>query len=185
MTDKIVYWIPGTNNSGQTLQYRPVGSSTWVSTSLLPAMTDTYVISGIDNELYECKIVSTCADSSTQESSLMNTFLTSGLSWTFQALSAHDIKISWNFPSITHITHIDVAIYLGNTLIEAQGFSSSQTGQYVFSGLTSSTGYSLVYGVNFTQQTFPENPYTVGEITYLTPTQSLTQYKRRFNILTF
>ena len=135
--------------------------------------------------MYECRIVSTCADNSTQESTIINTFLSSGLSWSFQTLSANDIKISWNFPTIVHITHIDVAIYLGNTLIEAQGFSPSTTGQYVFSGLTSSTGYTLVYGVNFTQQTFPENPYVVGEIDYLTPTQSLTQYKRRFNILTF
>lgn len=185
MTDKIVYWTPGTNNSGQTLQYRSVGSSTWVSSALLPAMTSSYVIRGLDNELYECKVVSTCANSSTQESVLMKTFLTSGNSWTVNALGANIVRVFWNFPSIVHITQINVALYLGNTQLSSQSFSPSQTGQHMFSGLTTSTGYTVMYGLKFDAQTFPENPYTVGAINYLTPTQSLTEYKRLYNIMTF
>ena len=186
MTDKILFWNPGSNNVGQKILYRVVGTTTWSESPMLSHSANMYVLSGTDNVLYECKVLTTCANSVTPiESPIIKTFLTSGLSWTITTLNSTSIMISWNFPSITHLGQLTVGIYLGNTLIETQTFPATQSNSYVFTGLTPSTGYTVLYGSTFTEQTYPENPYTIGLVNYLTPTQSLTEYKRLFNIQTY
>lgn len=183
MTTIQLYWTPSSGNTGQTIYYKPTGTSTW-SNIPIASYLNTYVLAGLtNNKMYDIKVNSTCGGSEI-EMPVTKKFTVSGVDWTFATLSTTNIKIAWNFSSISNIASIKFSIYQGVTLIETQTVAPSLNGMYIFSGLTTNTVYQIVYGVTYTTaMSFPEEVYTAG-IGYLTPTQTLTEYKRQISKLT-
>ena len=189
VSDNTVQWTPALNNIGQKVAYRLTGTTTWSYSDVLLPQVNTLSVAGnsknplLQNALYDFQILSLCQTN--QVSSIVRYFSVSGLSFNSHAMGADTIYIGWNLPDISNITSIKVSLYLGLTLINSHTFSSSTSGNYVFTGLTTSTAYTVVYGCTFNTQSFPQLPYNTGTASYLTANQSLTEFKNQSLVLTY
>lgn len=187
ITNFKILWNTGVNSTGQVLAYRLTGTNVWsYSNSLLPQVNSFDFSTNnilLQNALYDLKIVSACTTA--QESPIIQYFNLSTISWSFMAISGTSIKAMWNFPNITNVTKINISVYQGTTLIQTHISMPSSIGQYIFMGLTSSTGYTIVYGLEFNAQTFSEVLYPASSLEYLTPAQSLTKYNKKINLYTY
>jgi hypothetical protein len=178
-----ISWNPGSDNSGQQIYYRQIGAANWNLTSVQSATANTYTFNTlVPNDMYEFKVQNVC-NGNYLDSALLNKFSIVPASFNISALSTSDIKISWGLSRIANIQSINISLYLGLTLVSTVNLPASALGNYVFSGLTTNTIYTIVYGLTYIGTSQPESTYTAG-IGFLTTLDSQSRYLRTLDVKT-
>lgn len=183
INDLTVTWIPSFGNTSQSICYKPTGTSL-CNTVIVNTFANNYTFTGlIPNQMYDIKIETVC-ESNVLTSTVGKMFNISENDWSFVTLGMDSLKVNWNFASISNVSNIKLFLYDGATLVTSQIITPSLSSSFIFTGLTTNTNYEIVYGLVYNSAvTFPET-YPVDH-TFLTPTQSLTEYKRNIFISTF
>ena len=158
-----------------SLKYRPLGTTTWLSTNIAPAnpIPTTFltpVISNVgENTVYELQLYNNCGSSLSQ--SVIYKKITRNCPTLLEyGAVVTDTSISINFPlanTITpisnHIVDIVVSIYQGVTLINSTILTPNATNNVTFTSLTQSTTYTIKHKINYTASDNPVGTYTGGD----------------------
>jgi hypothetical protein len=142
MAQQALKWTPagGVNSTGQQIEYRKKGTTSWIVFSSLPPTTSTATVTGLlDNTIYEFRVINMCAVGGNIPSGVFETIIFTCI--TVTATHTYD-SITVNFsPLGADIVKYDVILVETNAIYTVENPSGNVS--YTFSGLTPATPYSI------------------------------------------
>ena len=163
-----------------TLQWRALGATIWNTNNVAPAnpitasiLNSTVTLPAI-NTVYQFQLLTNCGTSVAQ-STIITKSNRGCPAVTELGLTTTDTTISGAFPLPTpnpvniHFASLKIYLLLGTQIVDTKTISSiGASNQFLFTGLTASTNYSITVEMQFSQaDSFSDTSLATGDTTVL------------------